>query len=355
MKTIFKSFLLISFFTAVTAITACSDASSQKQITPRNIIYLIGDGMGYGQLSTLIMENAVNKEEYEPSQVNRIKHMGISTTYSADNKVTDSAAGGTALATGEKANNGTLGLNPQGDTLTSVLVEAAEMGKSTGIIVNTSILDATPAAFYAHVPERKLWDDIALQLSRHTFDILMGDGLMYFNDREDSLDLIQVFHNKGYAFSDSWEEARDLDMEDKMLVLTNFKYLLPQAVEKALEWLDQKDNPNGFFLMIEQARIDGKGHNNEIQGLIFEMDVMDQVMKIVLDYADTHPETLVVITADHETGGANIGYDGRPFFSTKGHTGSVVPVFAYGSGAECFTGLMDNIDIPARLRQLMSY
>jgi alkaline phosphatase len=355
MKTQRRFFLCIFTVVAFVAITACANASSQDQTAPRNIIYLIGDGMGYGQVSTLIMENAVNKEKYEPSQINRIKHMGMATTYSASSKVTDSAAGGTALATGEKTNNGTVGLNPQGDTLTSVLVEAAAMGKSTGIVVNTAILDATPAAFYAHVPQRKLWDEIAMQLTHHSFDVLMGDGLMFFNEREDSLNLIEVFKNKGYTFSDSWEEAKTWDIEDRMLVLTDIKYLLPQAVEKALEWLDRKDNPNGFFLMIEQARIDGKGHNNEVQGLVFEMEVMDQVMKVVLDYADAHPGTLVVITADHETGGANIEYDGRPFFSTKGHTGSVVPVFAYGPGAECFTGLMDNIEIPARLRQLMSY
>ncbi|MFA5302541.1 MAG: alkaline phosphatase, partial [Bacteroidales bacterium] len=129
---------------------------------------------------------------------------------------------------------------------------------------------------------------------------------------------------------------------------------LPGTVHKALTWLGQKDNPEGFFLMIEETRIDGHGHNNNVQGLIDEMEIMDQVMKVVLDYAEAHPETLVVITADHETGAVNIGYDGRPFFSTKGHSGTVVPVFAYGPGAENFTGLMDNTGIPERLRSLMA-
>ena len=182
----------------------------------------------------------------------------------------------------------------------------------------------------------------------------MGSGLKYFNDREDGIDLIEVFQKKGYTFSKDWEEAVQIEPEDKLLVLTNLKYVLPQAVEKALTCLEHKNNPKGFFLMIEQARIDGKGHSNDVEGLVFEMEVMNQLLEVVLDYVDRHPETLLVVTADHETGGVNIGYDGLPFFSTKGHTGNVVPVFAYGTGADYFTGFMDNVDIPAKIRQLMS-
>jgi len=328
--------------------------AKEKQSAPRNIIYLIGDGMGFGQISTLIMEHAVNGETCTSSQVDRIQHMGMATTYSANSKVTDSAAGGTALATGEKTNNGTVGLNPSGDTLTSVLADAREMGKSTGIVVNTSILDATPAAFYAHVPQRSQWEDIAVQLTRTGYDLLIGDGLKYFNQRTDSLDLTEIFTANGYVFYDSTDVLTVSQPADKLLALADFKEVLPQTVEKALSWLGQKENPEGFFLMIEEARIDGHGHNNDVRGLIDEMEIMDKVMKVVLDYADAHPETLVIITADHETGGVNMGYDGRPFFSTKGHSGTVVPVFAYGPGAENFTGLMDNTGIPERLRSLMA-
>ncbi|MFY9115682.1 MAG: alkaline phosphatase [Bacteroidales bacterium] len=351
-KNIFLLFVIFSLFSIVSV--SCVNTTDQALPAPKNIIYLIGDGMGFGQLSTLIMEHAVNKEVYEATQMHRFKHMGLSTTYSADNKVTDSAAGGTALATGEKTNNDVLGLSPYGDTLKSVLVNACELGKATGIVVNTSILDATPAAFYAHVPGRKLFEDIAEQLAAHNFDVLMGSGLKYFNDREDGIDLIEVFQKKGYTFSKDWEEAVQIEPEDKLLVLTNLKYVLPQAVEKALTCLEHKNNPKGFFLMIEQARIDGKGHSNDVEGLVFEMEVMNQLLEVVLDYVDRHPETLLVVTADHETGGVNIGYDGLPFFSTKGHTGNVVPVFAYGTGADYFTGFMDNVDIPAKIRQLMS-
>ena len=326
----------------------------EQKPVPKNVIYLIGDGMGFGQISTLIMEHAVNGEAYAATQLNRIQHIGLATTYSANSKVTDSAAGGTALATGEKTNNGTVGLNPSGDTLTSVLADAREMGKSTGIVVNTSILDATPAAFYAHVPQRSQWEDIAVQLTQCNYDLLIGDGLKYFNQRTDSLDLTEVFTEKGYAFFDSPDALSITQPEEKLLALANFKEVLPGTVDNALTWLGQKENPEGFFLMIEEARIDGHGHNNDVRGLIDEMEIMDKVMKVVLDYADAHPETLVIITADHETGGVNMGYDGRPFFSTKGHSGTVVPVFAYGPGAENFTGLMDNTGIPERLRSLMA-
>ena len=328
--------------------------AKERQNGPKNIIYLIGDGMGFGQISTLIMEHAVNGEIYASSQMARIQNIGLITTYSANSKVTDSAAGGTALATGEKTDNGTIGLDPAGDTLSSVLAEARQMGKSTGIVVNTAILDATPAAFYAHVEKRSQWEEIAMQLTRTGYDLLIGEGLKYFNQRTDSLDLIEDFIANGYAFFDSPDELSITQPADKLLALANFKEVLPGTVHKALTWLGQKDNPEGFFLVIEEARIDGHGHNNNVQGLIDEMEIMDQVMKVVLDYAEAHPETLVVITADHETGGVNIGYDGRPFFSTKGHSGTVVPVFAYGPGAENFTGLMDNTGIPERLRSLMA-
>lgn len=347
---------LILIITAISVILigiALLFPAEDKPPGPKNIIYLIGDGMGFGQVSTLIMERAVNREASSSSQISRITHMGIATTFSADSKVTDSAAGGTALATGEKTNNGTVGLNASGDTLTSIMVHAREMGKSTGIVVNTAILDATPAAFYAHVEKRSLWDEIAVQLTKSDYDILIGNGLEHFNSREDSLDLISVFTGKGYDFSDSWEKAAALDNSGKLVILTSVRMVFPEAVAKALDLLDKKNNPEGFFLMIEEARIDGHGHNNDVQGLIDEMEIMDRVMQVVLDYADAHPETLVVITADHETGGVNIGYDGRPYFSTAGHSGSVVPVFAYGPGAEQFAGLMDNTDIPARILNLL--
>ncbi|MFA5441448.1 MAG: alkaline phosphatase [Bacteroidales bacterium] len=347
---------LILIITAISVILigiALLFPAEDKPPGPKNIIYLIGDGMGFGQVSTLIMERAVNREASSSSQISRITHMGMVTTHSADSKVTDSAAGGTALATGEKTNNGTVGLNASGDTLTSIMVHAREMGKSTGIVVNTAILDATPAAFYAHVEKRSLWDEIAVQLTKSDYDILIGNGLEHFNSREDSLDLISVFTGKGYDFSDSWEIAAALDNSGKLVVLTSVRMVFPEAVAKALDLLDKKNNPEGFFLMIEEARIDGHGHNNDVQGLIDEMEIMDRVMQVVLDYADAHPETLVVITADHETGGVNIGYDGRPYFSTAGHSGSVVPVFAYGPGAEQFAGLMDNTDIPARILNLL--
>ncbi len=347
---------LILIITAISVILigiALLFPAEDKPPGPKNIIYLIGDGMGFGQVSTLIMERAVNREASSSSQISRITHMGMVTTHSADSKVTDSAAGGTALATGEKTNNGTVGLNASGDTLTSIMVHAREMGKSTGIVVNTAILDATPAAFYAHVEKRSLWDEIAVQLTKSDYDILIGNGLEHFNSREDSLDLISVFTGKGYDFSDSWEKAAALDNSGKLVVLTSVRMVFPEAVAKALDLLDKKNNPEGFFLMIEEARIDGHGHNNDVQGLIDEMEIMDRVMQVVLDYADAHPETLVVITADHETGGVNIGYDGRPYFSTAGHSGSVVPVFAYGPGAEQFAGLMDNTDIPARILNLL--
>lgn len=246
-----------------------------------------------------------------------------------------------------------MGLNAAGDTLSSVMVYAKKIGKSTGIIVNTPILDATPAAFYAHVEKRSQWDEIAVQMTKCGFDVLIGEGLENFNARKDGQDLTQVFKDNGYVFCNTWEQASAVEKADKLVALADVGEVYPQAVSKALQLLENKNNPKGFFLMIEEARIDGWCHENDAKNLVAEMEIMDQVMKVVLDYADSHPGTLVVITADHETAGTSMGYHGMPSFKTKGHSGNVVPVFAYGPGQELFMGLMDNVDIPKKLFHLM--
>ena len=128
---------------------------------------------------------------------------------------------------------------------------------------------------------------------------------------------------------------------------------LPKVVAKALAIFDKIANPNGFFLMIEEAQIDGQGHTNNSEGMVAEMEVLNQVLTQALDYADAHPGTLVILTADHETGGTTIGYGAEPKFSTTGHSGMVVPVFAYGPGADHFCGFMDNVDIPKKIEALL--
>ena len=383
--------LIASALMALALTTSCS---SEPQV--KNVIYLIGDGMGFGAVTSLLLsEDEVTGFEQAPV-------VGFHETCSADNYVTDSAAGGTALATGTRTNNGYVGADPDGAQLTSVLRKAQAMGKKTGIVVNTTLTEATPAAFYAGVTSRKMVYDIAKQFTECDVDIAIGGGLGHFYNRPDSLDLTATLIEKGYDVYLHWEtvlntesdkfvgilplsdlhrreknhgrasaaEGQEVCLAAQMAAMneeTNAEHLseptvyLEKATAKALDVLS-RDNKDGFFLMIESAIIDGYGHNNDGEGMVIEMKEFNCTLQKAIDYVNQHPETLLIVTADHETGGTGVYYNGhkpgnegplKMNFSTSGHTGTVVPVFAYGAGAENFAGVMKNTDIPKKIEELM--
>ena len=383
--------LIASALLALALTTSCS---SEPQV--KNVIYLIGDGMGFGAVTSLLLsEDEVTGFEQAPV-------IGLHETCSANNYVTDSAAGGTALATGTRTNNGYVGADPDGAQLTSVLRKAQAMGKKTGIVVNTTLTEATPAAFYAGVTSRKMVYDIAKQFTECDVDIAIGGGLGHFYNRPDSLDLTATLIEKGYDVYLHWESVLNTDSDKFVGILplsdlhrreknhgrasaaegqevclaaqmaamneeTNAEHLseptvyLEKATAKALDVLS-RDNKDGFFLMIESAIIDGYGHNNDGEGMVIEMKEFNCTLQKAIDYVNQHPETLLVVTADHETGGTGVYYNGhtpgnegplKMNFSTSGHTGTVVPVFAYGAGAENFAGVMKNTDIPKKIEELM--
>ncbi len=376
------------------AIGLASSCSNEPQV--KNVIYLIGDGMGFGAVTSLLLsEDEVTGFEQAPV-------IGVHETCSANNYVTDSAAGGTALATGTRTNNGYVGADPDGAQLTSVLRKAQAMGKKTGIVVNTTLTEATPAAFYAGVTSRKMVYDIAKQFTESEVDIAIGGGLGHFYNRPDSLDLTATLIEKGYDVYLHWESVLNTDSDKFVGILplsdlhrreknhgrasaaegqevclaaqmaamnedVNAEHLseptvyLEKATVKALDVLS-RNNEDGFFLMIESAIIDGYGHNNDGEGMIIEMKEFNCTLQKMIDYVNQHPETLLVVTADHETGGTGVYYNGhtpgnegplKMNFSTSGHTGTVVPVFAYGAGAENFAGVMKNTDIPKKIEELM--
>ena len=374
-------------------VTSCCNNSEPKV---KNVIYLIGDGMGFGAVTSLLLsEDEVTGFEQAPV-------IGLSETCSANNYVTDSAAGGTALATGTRTNNGFVGADPEGNQLTSVLRKAQDMGKKTGIVVNTTLTEATPASFYAGVTSRKMVFDIAKQFTESNVDVAIGGGLDHFIARPDSLDLTATLIEKGYDVFLNWETVLGTDSEKFVGILplydlhrreenngtasaaegqevclaaqlaslnedVNATHLseptvyLEKATVKALDILS-RNNKDGFFLMIESAIIDGYGHNNDSDGMIVEMKEFNRTLQNMIDYVNNNPETLLVVTADHETGGTGVYYNGhnpgnegpvKLKFSTSGHTGTVVPIFAYGPGAENFAGLMKNIDVPKKIEALM--
>ena len=373
------------------AITGCNNEPKVK-----NVIYLIGDGMGFGAVTTLLLT------EDEPTGFEEAPVIGLSETCSANNYVTDSAAGGTALATGTRTNNGYVGADPDGNQLTSVLRKAQAYGMKTGIVVNTTLTEATPGAFYAGVTSRKMVYDIAKQFTESEVDVAIGGGLDHFIARPDSLDLTATLIEKGYDVYLNWEtvlntesdkfvgilplydlhrreenngtasaaEGQEVCLAAQMAAINedvNATHLseptvyLEKATVKALDVLS-RNNKDGFFLMIESAIIDGYGHNNDSDGMIVEMQEFGRTLNAMIDYVNNHPETLLVVTADHETGGAGVYYNGhtpanegplRLKFSTSGHTGTVVPIFAYGAGAENFAGVMKNTDIPGKIDELI--
>ena len=384
---------------ALAAIIMASCAPEKKEPHPQNVIYLIGDGMGFGAVTSLLLtEDSLTGFEKAPV-------IGLSETQSANSLVTDSPAGGTALACGTRVKNGVVGIHPVDSThLTSILEKAKTWGKKTGIVVNTTLTEATPAAFYANVEKRSMGFEIARQFTESDVDVAIGAGLSAFINRPDSLDLTATLIEKGYDVYLDWKSvlnttsekyvgilsmgdvhrrnnpttikpgaaagdevclaaklAADAADEADTTIFSEPHLYLEKATAKALTALE-KNAPNGFFLMIESAIIDGYGHNNDSEGMIEEMQEFDRTLQMLIEYVNSHPSTLLVVTADHETGGTGIGYKSHAVgekapvsltFSTKGHTGTVVPIFAYGEGAEKFSGVMKNTDLPAKIEALI--
>ena len=385
--------ILLSTMALAMLLSSCTDKCDK----PTNVIYLIGDGMGFGAVSSLLL-TVDEQTGFEMAPV-----IGLNETCSANNYVTDSPAGGTALATGTRTCNGFLGVGPDSVQLTSILKKAQEMGKKTGIVVNTTLTEATPGAFYAGVTSRKDSYTIAKQFTESGVDIAIGAGLTAFINRPDSVDMTAVLINKGYDVYLDWTSVLNsqsekfvgiLQMSDvhrrnkpttstasaadgaevclaAQLAATNEtndsirfadrdRYL-EKACIKTLEQLE-KNAPKGFFLMVESAIIDGYGHNNDAEGMIEEMQEFDRTLKALVAYVNQHPNTLLVVTADHETGGTSVSYKSYPVnqpegmqlsFSTKGHSGTVVPIFAYGAGAEKFAGIFQNKEIPGIIEELI--
>ena len=386
-----------SLFVAIFAMAVLASCTFEYQKQPENVIYLIGDGMGFGAVTSLLL-SMEEETGFEKAPV-----IGLSETCSANNYVTDSPAGGTALATGTRTCNGFLGVGPDSVQLESLLKKAQKMGKKTGIVVNTTLTEATPGAFYAGVTSRKESYTIAKQFTESGVDVAIGAGLSAFINRPDSVDMTEVLINKGYDVYLDWKSVLETESQKFVGILdmgdvhrrnkkstttasaaegqevclaarlaateenadtTRFSEpteYLHKACTKALNVLE-KEAENGFFLMIESAIIDGYGHNNDSEGMIEEMQEFDKTLQALIAYVDAHPNTLLVVTADHETGGTGVAYKSHEVnqpeglhlnFSTKGHTGTVVPVFAYGAGAEKFRGIFQNRELPGIIEGLM--
>ncbi len=326
---------------------------------PKNIILLIGDGMGVSQVFAGLTANKGHLF------LENCKYIGFSKTQSSDDYITDSAAGGTALSAGIKTYNGAIGVDENGNTVKTILEEASEKGLATGLVSTSAITHATPASFIAHQASRSSYEDIAADFLKTDIDVFIGGGLDHFTKRKDGRDLTDELKSKGYEVETDLKKIGKVK-KGKLAGLTADVHngrmsergdMLTVATETALNILD--NNKKGFFLMIEGSQIDWGGHAGSTVYVAEDMLDFDQVIGKALEFAAKDKETLIVITADHETGGMAItgGNMGKGVvqaaFPTGGHTAVMVPVFSYGPGAEEFIGIMENTDIHAKMKKLL--
>ncbi len=348
-----STLLLLIIFSA--SLISCLPSKKTKQKkTPeiRNIVLMIGDGMGLPAVSA-----AMNVSDH-PLNIVRCNIIGLQKTSSSNNYITDSAAAGTALATGNKTNNGVIGMDSQGNQVKSILEIAEEHDLATGLVSTASVTHATPASFIAHQLSRGSYEDIALDFLKTDIDVFIGGGYDHFAKREDNLNLIDSLKVIGYEIDTALNEilkSTALKLAGLTAPIHNPYRLkgrgdmLSASSGKAIEILNK--NPKGFFLMIEGSQIDWAGHANTADTLTDETLDFDNAVGRVLDFAQQDGHTLVIITADHETGGVTIiggdkeTHEVKLNFSTKDHTASMVPVYAYGPGAEKFIGIYENTEI----------
>lgn len=345
-------------FLAATCNKVTSPTNPTTVKPPKNIILLIGDGMGLPQVST-----AFYFQEGK-SNFSRFRQIGLHQNAPARAKITDSAAGATAFSCGQKTYNGAIGVAKDSSPITTILEMAHEWGWSTGLVSTSSITHATPASFYAHVVSRSLQEDIAAQLSlSSSVDFFAGGGSDFFNKREDKKNHLETLTRRGYTIDTTALPTHPLSARNKYGYLLEPGAMptmeggrgdfLPRATQISIDYLSQNDK--GFFLMVEGSQIDWGGHENNAKYVIEETKDFDKTIGVVLDYAEKQGNTLVIVTADHETGGLalasakNFGRDDyrqiEPRFSTGGHTAALIPVFAYGPGAENFNGIYQNQEI----------
>lgn len=366
------------------------DAAGQGPEKAKSTILIIGDGMGAAhrdavQLATVGSDDRIS--------MNKLPYAGMSDTTPEDPNtiVTDSAAGGVAFASGVKTRNGAVGVGPENTPVPTILEEAKRAGKATGLVTTDSVTSATPAVFAAHVENRDQDEEIARQYVEETQpDVILGGGRSYFYQDEEPGDengsetggLVEDAQLRGYAYTTDAEEL-DRTGKDKILGLFAEDKMfeegpegegsydpavsLPRMTEKAIATLSR--DPEGFFLVVEEEAIDEMSHENNSELMIEAGQELDKAVEIAQNYVREEPDTLLIVGADHETGGLTVedvdrpitenepsGEDG-PFeiegsthlfeldWSTSSHTAVDVPITATGPGAERLSGVYDNTHV----------
>lgn len=319
---------------------------------PLNVILLIGDGMGLAQISAAAVLNG-------GLSLDMFRIIGLLRTSSASDYITDSAAGATAFSCGVKTYNGAVGLNNDTTHVTGLLEIAEQKGMSTGLVATCSITHATPASFYAHQSDREMHNQIAGDFYGKGIDFAAGGGKPYFS--------IEKLRQEGYFIHTGSMDPAASFQSGKVCWFYSDSTEIPFASQRD-NWLlrassaaigNLKANKKGFFLMIEGSQIDWGGHENNIDYTMSELLDFDKTIQMVLDFAKADGNTLVIVTADHETGGLSLTGGNllnrtvQVKHATTHHTGIMVPVYAFGPGADFFSGTQENTDVFRHIRDLL--
>lgn len=345
---LYRAKILFFFF----VILPYATEAQKKSRRVKNVILMVGDGMGVAQIYAGLTGNkgSLNLE--------RCTAVGFHKNQSSDSYITDSAAGATAFACGKKTYNGAIGVGPNKQPLPTILEIAEQHGKATGLVATCAITHATPACFIAHQPSRSMEENIALDFLKTDIDVFIGGGRKFFDKRSDGLNLLDSLRMNEYQTVSSLDEMQQVSKgklaslladEDLPKISEGRGDMLIRSTEKALMLL--RNNKKGMFLMVEGSQIDWGGHANDTQYIVDEMIDFDKAIGKVLDFAEEDGQTLVIITADHETGGFSLNggdlatgkVEGK--FTTGSHTGVMIPVFAFGPGAEQFSGIYESTAI----------
>ncbi|MCB9230921.1 MAG: alkaline phosphatase [Bacteroidia bacterium] len=362
--------LLLIFF-----LSGCQQVPAQNK-RPKNVILMIGDGMGLSQVSS----RYYNSDLSEPN-FSRFKTIGLINTSSANAKITDSAAGATAFATGTRSYNGSISVGFDQQPLETIIERVERKGVKSGLVATSSITHATPACFFAHAPTRLMEYNIATQLPTSGVDFFAAGGRLYFHKRPDQLNLFDQLKQNGFTIDTTALPQpgslktghkygfimADVGLPPKKMGRDDF---LTRASVLACSTLVKEEG--GFFLMIEGSQIDWECHASNVAGTFLEVRDFDDAIGAVLDFAEKDGNTLVIVTADHETGGFSLNpqvslgvpqydsiaggfYEGSQTTLLASHTAALVPVFAFGPGSEQFGGIYNNTDIFHKVVKLMEW
>jgi len=370
-----KSFILLA---CLLMLSSCNNVQSSKanpviNSAPiaTNIILMVGDGMGLAQIS------AAMQVDGRTLNLERAPIIGLIKTSSSDEQITDSAASATAFATGKKTQNESVGVDAKGRVQLTILERLGQDGYATGLIATSTITHATPASFFAHQTNRQMYYSIAADMVSAPVNLFIGGGKKHFQNRldarfgdTDNRNIIQELESNGFSFVNSVDQLKNVDGkvgffladEHPDPVLKGRGDVLPKLIRPSIDSL-QNQSDKGFFLVVEGSQIDWGDHNNDHAYSVSELYDFDDAVGQALDFAQKDQNTLVVITADHETGGLTLPSSDieseNPYrtatatYSTNGHTSVMVPVFTYGPGAELFSGIYENTEIHAKMLQAL--